>query len=390
MNASFTVALLALLSSEPVDLPRTHRAELVQPAGFYNSELRGVAAEYQAGWGFGPATVDIPATQYRRHALLWRGSAEGVADLNPAGFVESRIEAADEMQQVGYGDQFNSNSPHALLWSGSAESVVDLNPPDYYETYGLGVGGESQVGYGYRQDTNERAHALVWRGTPESVVDLHPAGYESSTARDTNGAQQVGTASVGSLSQAILWSGTAESAMVLTPTGFTGSVAFGMDEQSQVGGGSGPSTGNTGHALLWKGTPESFVDLHPAGFSFSQAQAVAGGFQAGYGTAAGSGGELHALLWQGSAASAIDLHQYVEELNPAFVSSIATAVLQSGDVVGYASGVPINGVTFYSQPVIWHAVPEPTASTLMLFSLCLCCARFTLVRRRMAGCSNEG
>jgi hypothetical protein len=83
---------------------------------------------------------------------------------------------------------------HALLWRGSAASVVDLNPRGFVESLVHGTNGEEQVGIGDGPATGGEGHALLWRGSAASVVDLHaflPPGFVHSSASAIDAAGNV-------------------------------------------------------------------------------------------------------------------------------------------------------------------------------------------------------
>jgi len=273
------------------------------------------------------------------HALLWRGSASTIVDLQPDGFIASVAVATSGGVQVGAG-QTTSGRTHALKWAGSAGSVVDLDPTGFWSTAQSIAGGQI-VGSGQKTNVGP-THALLWIN--HLVVDLHPSGYSESFAMATDGAQQVGgghPVSLGSgYSHALLWAGNAESVVDLHPLGgnFVSSNSAGVSGGQQVGVGIYTSDGqpvinglSRAHALLWRGSSQSVVDLHPGGFSESGAAAVAADRQVGFGITAD--GLQHALVWNGTADSVVDLHVF---LPPGFSRSFASGIDASGNVVGWA------------------------------------------------------
>ena len=288
------------------------------------------------------------------HALLWRGSADSVVDLNPSGFVESEAHAVCGGQQVGW--VIPAQIPHAFLWRGSAASTVDLHPRGFDDSEAFGTSGFEQVGYG--GVSIGIVHALLWRGSAASVVDLHPRGFTSTEALSTSAGLQVGYGSgpaTGGNNHALLWRGSAGSVVDLHPLGFDDSEAWGTSGGLEVGYGSGPFTGGHDHALLWRGTGGSVVDLNPRGFTESQAYGTSGEEQVGEGYRPPAPGG-HALLWHGSAASVVDLHVF---LPPWFSQSSASGIDEAGNVIGTASGSS-SGTT---HAILWKRnVSEPDAS----------------------------
>jgi hypothetical protein len=265
-----------------------------------------------------------------RAAFTWSGTAASAVDLTPRHWLVQGFDGlypwdfseayaiSDDGHIVGEGGDSGFHNghgdpsfTHALLWTAPISvSAVDLNPEGYDTFRARGVWGDSQVGYGSGTVTDSASHALLWHGTPESVVDLHPAGFDTSFASGVWGA-------------------------------------------SQVGYGNGPGGGFNYHALLWHGTAESVIDLNPAGFDYTTASAVSGASQVGEGYGPATAGKRHAILWNGTPESVHDLHQYLSGLGPAFVSSTATAIGDSGWIVGYATDAQSN-----SYAVLWMPVPD--------------------------------
>ena len=312
---------------------------------------------------------------HHHHALLWRGSADSVVDLNPpfgktyASFGQMYTSFAFAVcggQQVGYGDDLVTLDRHALLWHGSAVSVVDLHPHGFAQSAAFGTNGEEQVGSGVTVGGNigdGPFHALLWRGTAASVVDLHPRGFASSEALGISGEEQVGKGLVAGGQNpigpfhALLWRGTAASVVDLHPRGFASSEASSASGEEQVGRGTviGSALEGPYHALLWRGSAASVVDLHPRGFYTSESHGTNGEEQVGSGVPAGGENE-HALLWRGSAPSVVDLHAF---LPPNFIESWAFGIDAAGDIVGAASPPGFNA----ADAILWKRnIPKPRIS----------------------------
>jgi len=301
-------------------------------------DLHPSAYVFTDGWGIGDGEQagqsDFSNTRPGvTHALLWRGSALSVVDLNPNGFINSVAYATSGGVQAGFGTT-TSGARHALKWFGLAASVVDLDPGGTTGSEAHGIAGDRVVGF--RMTGLDINHAMLW--TTSGPIDLHPtSGFTSSAANGTDGTQQVGSGSnpnggMGAITHALLWSGSAASVVDLHPaTGFSISAAFAVSGGQQVGEG---FIGSNAHALLWTGSAQSVVDLNPSGFFDSHALGVAGGRQVGYGVMSGTGA-THALLWNGTAASVVDLHTF---LPPGFATSRANAIDASGNIIGTADG----------------------------------------------------
>jgi uncharacterized membrane protein len=196
------------------------------------------------------------------HALLWHGTANGYADLNPAGCDWSSASGTNGTQQAGYADVIATGGhSHAFLWSGSAATARDLNPAGYDDSFAYGICGTQQVGFGVGPASGDSQHALLWTGTAESMIDLNPGGFTLSNADATNGSQQVGYgygSSTGYKNHALLWNGSADGAVDLhqfLAAGFTESYARAIDAQGNIVGSAIDASGYA-HAILWQPVPE--------------------------------------------------------------------------------------------------------------------------------------
>lgn len=344
-----------------------YKVTILHPfSGLSVSYATGSTLTAQAGRALGSATGNV------EHAVAWKGTAESLVDLHPAGFDSSSVESAFGESQVGYG-LVGDIEYRALLWNSTAESVVDLHPEGYAKSIAAGVYGNQQVGMGYTG--HSPTQALLWNGTPTSAVSLHPPGYWMSFAKGVSQDTQVGSALVSQMigEHAVLWRGTAESYVDLHPAGFLHSSASGVSGEYQVGWAT--TFGDGSHAIRWKGSATDFVDLHPSGFDATAAVSASGEFQVGYGNVYGEHNTLlysHALLWNGSAESLVDLHQFLDtsKFPVRISSSSATSINSDGVVVGVAGDE-----ASLRYAVMWTPVPEPSAILLALSSLPLIFSR---------------
>jgi hypothetical protein len=323
-----------------------YSAQLLPSDNFYDTRGYDAFGESQAGFGTVPDRGD--------HAILW--TADGLIDLHPAGYEQSRVRGMFGNNQVGEGSF--DGWDHALLWSGSPDRAIDLHPTGFRSSSARDIWGSNQVGIGHTAALGE-SHALLWRGIADSVVDLHPPGFRLTDATDVYESTQVGygvgTATSGQ-SHALLWNDSADSVVDLNPVGSTESYAFGVWGDTQIGYARNQSDKQS-HAVLWKGSAESFVDLHPSGYLSSYAFGIFGERQVGGASTLGNG---HAMVWHGSAATAVDLHQYLAGLEPAFTNSEALSVDEAGNVIGYG----YDGKFFYA--IRWSVVPEPEGLAITL------------------------
>lgn len=250
----------------------------LHPSWLAESQAFATSGEQQVGRGSGPTTGTVRGFQ-ASHALLWRGSAASVVDLHPSGFTYSEAVGVSGGQQVGDAHIIRplesvalprlSDIIHALLWRGSAASVVDLNPSGFTDSEAHGISGGEIVGWGdvIAPDDTGILHALLWHGTATNVVDLHPRGFDSSEANGTNGTEQVGwglscwsgggelRACATAARHALLWYGSAATVVDLhafLPSDFVQSEALGIDSSGVV----------LGYAKRWEdGTEDSHYFL---------------------------------------------------------------------------------------------------------------------------------
>jgi uncharacterized membrane protein len=125
-----------------------------------------MSSAYATGLGYrSEVGCGTPVGVSVTHALLWRGTAATMKDLQPAGFSDSCARAAQGKTQVGYGHITSSGALHALLWTGSAGSVIDLQqylPTTFTssEAYAIDASGEI-LGSAYSTSTVSW-HAVLW------------------------------------------------------------------------------------------------------------------------------------------------------------------------------------------------------------------------------------
>jgi hypothetical protein len=349
-SAALPMAFVAALFPRLANADALYTAIDLSAPAYTFSLANGVTETQQVGSG-------LLGAQY--HALLWSGSASTVLDLNPSGFQSSQIAAITGSVQVGYGVPSGVGaSNHALMWNGSATNFIDLNPANFSVSQATAVSSTQEVGYGSGTATSNNTHALLWNGSASGVIDLNPTGFTSSHATDIDGTREVGfgVKTTGGTTHALVWSGSASSFLDLNPISFAASVATGISGTQEVGYGN--TTGGNDRAMLWQNSSSVFTILNPVGFDESRATATNGPLQVGYGDSTTlTAGNQHALLWSGTAASVIDLQQY---LSADFISSAATGIDSSGDVVGFAIDTD-----FTEHAILWQATPTPEPATLL-------------------------
>lgn len=302
----------------------------LHPAGAIESMAYGVDGSQQVGY----ARV---GEQSRWHATLWNGNAASWVDLHPAGTDWSYAFGVSDGKQVGRA--FAGGAYRASLWSGTGASWVNLHPTGAFNSQGFGIAGGQQVGVA--------DNACLWTGTAGSWVNLHPNGATESAALSTDGNQQVGVALFAGQYRASLWSGTQGSRVDLHPVVATRSWGSAVSGGQQVGD---VYMNDHYHASLWSGSAASWVNLHPAAASDSWAHSVHAGTQVG---AAVVAGVTRASLWSGTAASWVDLHAFLPEH---FSGSRAYGVWRSGAttfVVGYG----VNTQTLREEALMWMKGP---------------------------------
>ncbi len=293
----------------------------------YYSRATAIIAGHEFGYGNGTGTGTSTAGGEDLSPLEWTNGSSRPTELS---LDEAKANAA-------FGDSVVGESRGEPVM-GVRGKRVDLN-----KGWGPGMGGGrygGRQGRGNTVDEGTKPHAFLWRGSPESGIDLNPPGFSQSTAWAVSADGLAGDGirpGWDGLTHALFWKGLARTAIDLNPTGFLTSTARGAASGCQVGWGRGAATSGVNHALLWRGTAK-YTDLHPIGFDSSEANGAAGRFQVGTGTRLG---KQAGLVWRGSAESCVNLHSFLQGVlidgNP-FVWSVATAVDDQGDVVGYGGG----------------------------------------------------
>ncbi|MBL9030704.1 MAG: hypothetical protein JNM80_03235 [Phycisphaerae bacterium] len=187
------------------------------------SSALAIAGDQQVGW------TDALAGGNQR-AAMWRGSMGSYVSLHPAGATFSYATATDGTFQGGYVERQTGPNPggYAVIWNGTPEPIATLNPPGHTAQL-LGMVPGQQVGWTV-PTTGSPTHAALWRGSAASWVDLNPSNSSLSQAWATAGTIQVGgyAPNGASLSRACAWFGTAESVVnlhSLLPPGYISSVA---------------------------------------------------------------------------------------------------------------------------------------------------------------------
>lgn len=325
---------------------------------FAKFSLTGTDGAQQVGGSLAP----------QQHALVWAGTADSLADLNPAGFTSSIAAAVAGGEQVGSGN--NGRATHALLWSGTAGSVIDLHPAGFASSFAQGISDGQQAGYGTLQQKGVASPAaLLWSGSAGTAVNLTPSNATQAQAFGVFDGRQAGSATVidatgTSTHHALLWTSTAASAVDLNPPGLSpfsvdavASEALGIGAGQQVGDANFTSAPDVSHAAVWSGAPGTAVDLHPAGLDpsdSSSAAATSGDQQVGDVLVGPPGAQHpHAYVWSGTAASGVDLSQF---LPAGTLDSRATGIAAGGTIVGTADG----------HPVMWIPAAPVQSATLTL------------------------
>jgi hypothetical protein len=305
--------------------------------------------------GFRPAADGVVGGQGAHgdnfsHAFLWTSSANPV-DLNPAGFTNSYVYAANAARQVGYAANDRTGFGHGFLWSGTAASGVDLTPAGYSLSVAYAASDTRQVGNVSGAPNNFVDHAAIWLGTAASFVDINPAGFTKSQAINLDDTHEIGSgsgATTGNAEHALLWTD-GGSVVDLHPDGFATSQGTAVRDGREVGFGN-VGAGGDPQALLWIGSSPLAVNLTPVGFGGSIARDVTADSVVGFTTSVGAG--THAAYWTDSAASFVDLHTL---LGPGFVDSQAYSIGVDGTIYGTA-----RDLSNVYHAVSWTPLPDST------------------------------
>jgi len=298
-------------------------ATILHPSGSTSpSYAYGVYDNYQVGTADGSP-------------VLWQGSSDSMTPL-PTSLSRSVAASIHGSQIVGYGLE---SSYRALYWPSLTSSPVNLHPSGYANSFAVSVFEDEQVGYGLKivnQETMEvQTCAMLWHGSADSLIELNPDAYVASKALDTMGGYQVG---LGQLStgqaHALVWNGSPESYVDLHPDGYDGSILKGIWTDGEELRAAGQAfIGGKQHALLFINRLATLIDLHPTGFATSDAVDLNSSTVVGSGRGASTNWYTHALAWFEDGSVLIDLHRYLPE---GYAQSLASAVNEAGDIVGWA------------------------------------------------------
>jgi hypothetical protein len=108
----------------------------------------------------------------RKHACLWKSSAETFVDLHPGGdLVGSEATAAGDGQQVGIA-WHGELAGRAALWSGSPETYRNLGPEGFVRSRASHCARGFQTGWVARNGRGMLIRAALWNGAADDWLDL--------------------------------------------------------------------------------------------------------------------------------------------------------------------------------------------------------------------------
>ncbi len=124
---------------------------------FSSSAAVAIGGGLQAGWGSNiqnvPNLQGVLVKSEVHHALIWHGTPGSIQDLNPAGFAESMIAGMALGRQIGWGRPAPGFGPiHAMVWSGTAVSAIDLHlllPPGYASSQAVAIDPATGTVFGF-------------------------------------------------------------------------------------------------------------------------------------------------------------------------------------------------------------------------------------------------
>jgi hypothetical protein len=160
---------------------------------------------------------------------MWSGSAQSVIVLHPAGYENSDVRGVSMgVQAGGVGGGPSPNG--AVIWRGAAESMEFLPAPPGMTTAGAqGIFGNQVVG-----ELSGGSGSIIWDLATGTYSLLGPG-----RAMATNGVNQVGFEGFAFEERALLWSGNQASRLDLhqfVPAGINSSMAFGIDANGTIAG----------------------------------------------------------------------------------------------------------------------------------------------------------
>jgi len=315
------------------------------------------------------------------HARLWDslvkvnlGAPDGTESA--AYGINSSGQAAGRIYTENYGPGT------ATVWNGT--TPTSLGTLGGLPNYAFGINNAGQVVGSIQTEASNNGfqQAALWTGTTPTLLDPLPGGLFSRAVSINSLGQAVGFSSRSSPSappHAVLWNGT--TATDLGTLGGSFSMAAGINDAGQIVGRSNRAGEDAWHAAVWNGN--SVTDLGTLGTGrYSQAAGINSiGQIVGSSDTVGDN-ERHAVLWNGLVAT--DLNAFVEPAVTAdgWVLQEATAINDSGSIVGLAYN-SLNGET---HAYVLVAIPEPASCALLLAGLGLlaCSARLGRARGRRA------
>lgn len=209
-----------------------------------------------------------------------------------------------------------------------------------------GINNAGQVsGYSATKD-NLTFHTTLWDGKLNDLDKGSTTNGRASIGFGINNSGQIAGGSLYSLTasyyRAAIWNGTAS--LDLGTLGGSGSLAFAINDAGQAVGTSYLSGDRLTHATLWSGA--TVTDLGALGGSFSQATGINNLGQI-VGVSVTPQGLGRATLWSGSTIT--DLGALLGEPT-SDSSSVARAINDSAQIVGFSGGLPDGGV----QATLWQ------------------------------------
>jgi len=265
----------------------------------------------------------------------------------------------DSDQIVGSSDTA-TGALEAVLYDGSTSSLTltlagtalqDLGGGDVSEALGINASGQI-VGYSGRE-------AVLWSASSLTGTTLQNVGGFISRALGINASGQIvgfsNTATGGTV--AVLWSSNGTGMRLQDVGGGDDSRALGINEKGQIVGLSGQE------AVLWSASTLTGMALqNVSGAGFSQANAINDSGQIVGASLTANGGQ-EAVLWSSSTDMPTNLAAF---LGSDWSNTEATAINDSGDIVGFGSFKGSEATGFLLIPTLGAPAPVPEPSTRVL------------------------
>jgi len=348
-----TVAAISVAVAGPASAANFVPFVLQAVGGGSNSEGLGINDSDQIVGSSDTATGAL-------EAVLYDGSTSSLT-LTLAGTALQDLGGGDVSEALGInasGQIVGYSGREAVLWSASSLTGTTLQNVGGFISRALGINASGQI-VGFSNTATGGTVAVLWpsNGTGMRLQDV--GGGDDSEAFGINEKGQIvgfsNTATGGTV--AVLWSSNGTGMRLQDVGGGDDSRALGINEKGQIVGLSGQE------AVLWSASTLTGMALqNVSGAGFSQANAINDSGQIVGASLTANGGQ-EAVLWSSSTDMPTNLAAF---LGSDWSNTEATAINDSGDIVGFGSFKGSEATGFLLIPTLGAPAPVPEPSTRVL------------------------